>query len=131
MPDESAALSVTPRRQVPQSPFCVAQSSERTPDRSLYTQTRILGLACLRTGMRRKSQELRTTIEFLRAILAHCAFVVARTAASSSHRLNALTGTLRGRRPGAAGERGARPEAAPIADRVTTSPVSKTAIQLA
>src|SRR5258708_4870824 len=129
MPDDSRALSATPWRQEPQSPSGVVQSSERTPDRSLYTQTRIFGLAFLRKGIRRESQELSTTTEFSRAILTPSALAVPRTAASSSHKLNALTGTLRPGRPGAEGERGARSDAAPTAARVTARPASKAVIQ--
>ena len=87
---------MTPRVQVPQLPPCAAQSSERTPDKSLYTQTWIRGLARLRTGISRKSHELRTTIALLRATAAHCALVVAWTCAPSSHSLKVLTAACSG-----------------------------------
>lgn len=72
--------------------------------------------------MRRKSQELRTTIELSRAIVAHCALVVALTSASSSHWLNTRTAASRAGRSGG----GARVEPAAISAKAASNPSSKT-----
>jgi hypothetical protein len=53
MPEDRNRLSVTPRGQPPHPPPRVVQSSERTPDRSLYTQTPTAGFAALSTGISR------------------------------------------------------------------------------
>jgi hypothetical protein len=121
IPDDRSLLSATPGPQAPQLPVLVVQSSERTPDRSLYTQTCTDGFARLRTGIRRKSHELRMTTAFSRAIMASCARVIAWRRPSSSKSVNVLTVPAWADRPVAAGAGRAalRHTATPAEARVT------------